>query len=92
MNPMKRLMKTNIFSQKQEILLMQRLDIALAVLADNLGLDDERDPALLRLFAGFDSEHGEASRKTGDTSEDGFEGLGLMMRDEVFKDLDGRDP
>lgn len=39
-----------------------------------------------------ESSYGEASRKTGDSTEDRLERLGLVVTDEVFVHLDERHP
>lgn len=64
----------------------------LAVLLDNLGLDDEGNPVVARRLASLQPEHRETSGETGHTTEYGLEGLGVMVGDEVFEDLDSRNP
>lgn len=71
---------------------MEGRDFALAVFADDFGLDDERNPVLAVIPPSFQSEHGEAAWKARDTAKDGLEALGEMMGDKVLKDLDSGDP
>jgi hypothetical protein len=65
---------------------------ALTVFFDDFRFYYERNPVIPAGFSCFESEHGEASRKTRYTSKDGFESFGEMMGDEIFKDLDSRNP
>ena len=81
-----------ILSKEQEVLLVKCGDDALTILLDDFRLDDQRYPILAGRFPCLQSEHGETSRKTGDTTEDRFEGLRVVMGDEVLEDLDGGDP
>lgn len=81
-----------ILSKEQEVLLVKCGDDALTVLLDDFRLDDQRYPILARRFPCLQSEHGETSRKTGDTTEYGLERLCEMMRNEIFKDLDRGNP
>jgi len=62
---------------------MESSNDTLRVLGDDRRLNEDWEPVSIVLFASLDSIHGEATGKTGDTSKDGFESFGEMMRDEV---------
>lgn len=64
----------------------------LRVFPHNLGLDEDRNPVGVRVFAGLDAVHGEATGETCDTAKHRFERLDKMVRDEVFVYLDGSHP
>lgn len=81
-----------VFTQQQQIFLMQGGDDALAVLARHLGLDNDGYPIVVGLLARLDAVHGETAGKTGDTAKDRLERLGLVVRDKVFVHLDHGDP
>lgn len=71
---------------------MQRCHLALAILLDNLRLDDQWNPVVTCCFPRFESEHGKASWKTGNTTKDGLKGFGEVMGYKILEDLDGRYP
>jgi len=65
---------------------VQGIDDVLRVVLDDIGVGEERNPVARLSLGSLDSVHREASRKTGDSSEDGLEGFGLMMGDVVLED------
>ena len=77
-----------ILSQREQVLLVQRVDIGFGVfLNDAIGDDD--GPTLV---CSPDSIQRETTRQTGDGTKEGFKGLGEMVRNVVFVDLDHRPP
>ena len=71
---------------------MESSDDALTVLLDDFRFDDERNPVVARCLASLETEHGETTWQTGNSTEHGLESFGEMMRDEVFVDLNSGDP
>ena len=71
---------------------MEGCHLALAVLLDDFGLNDEWDPIISGGSTSFQPEHGETPWKTGNTTKDGLKSLCEVMGDEVLEDLDGGDP
>jgi hypothetical protein len=53
-----------IFAKEQQIFLVQRGDFALAILVDNLGFDDQRNPVISGSFPSFETEHRETAGET----------------------------
>jgi hypothetical protein len=82
----------SIFTEEEQILLMEGRDFRLAVLLDDFGLDDQRNPVIACRFSCLQPEHGETTGQAGNTTENGFKGFGQVMRNEVFKDLNCGDP
>jgi len=77
-----------IFTEGEQILLVQCVDIGFGVfLDDTVGNDDGT------AFVGSSNTiKGETTRQTGDRSEQTFKGLGQMMRNIVLVDLDHGPP
>ena len=50
---------------------------------DDVGVGEDGDPVVLPAFGRFDAVHAEAAGEAGDTAEDGFEGFGEVVGDEV---------
>ena len=64
-----------IFSERQQVLLVQRIDVGLRILLyDAVGDDDGST-----LIGGTNAVHGETSRKTGDRTEQTLERLGQVV-------------
>jgi hypothetical protein len=77
-----------ILSEREQVLLVQSVNVGFRVFLDDAVGDDD-GPALVR---GPNAVQGETTRQAGDGSEEGFKGLGEMVRDVVFVDLDHRPP
>jgi hypothetical protein len=72
-----------IFTEREQVLLVQRIDVAFCVIVNDTVGDDNR-PTLVSCT---DPVQGEAARKTADGAEQTLEGLGQMVREIVFIDL-----
>jgi hypothetical protein len=77
-----------ILSQTEQVLLMEGVDVGLGVLLDDTVRDDDR----ATFVGGTDAVERETTGKTGDRTEERFEGLGEMVRDVVLVDLDHGPP
>jgi hypothetical protein len=77
-----------ILSKREQVLLVQRIDIGLGVLVNDAVGDDDGTT----FVGGTDAVEGETTGKTGDRAEQAFEGLGEMVREVVFVDLDHSPP
>lgn len=62
---------------------MQGSDDTLRVFRDDSGLDKNGEPVAFVQLSSFQTIHREASRKTSDSSEDGFERFVQMMTDVI---------
>ena len=69
-----------IFTEREEILLVKRVDDRLGVFLDDTVRDDDRTT----LVRGTDAVHGETTGQTRHRSEQTLEGLGQVMRDIVL--------
>jgi hypothetical protein len=65
---------------------VQGIDDILRVVLDDVRVSNDGDPVAGVTLWRLDSVHREATGKTGNTSEDGLERLGLVMRDVVLED------
>jgi hypothetical protein len=65
---------------------MESVYHVLRVMFDNIRIGQDGNPVAIRTLGCFDTIHTETARQTSDTTKDRFEGLGLMVRDVVFKD------
>jgi hypothetical protein len=50
---------------------------------DNVGVGQNWDPVVLTALWSFDAIHAETARQTGDTTENGLERFGQVVRDEI---------
>ena len=80
--------EVTIFTKRQQVLLVQGVNIGLRILLDDAIGDDDR-PSLVSCT---NPVHGETSGKTGDGPEERLESFGQMVRDVVFVDLNHRPP
>lgn len=71
---------------------MKSCYLALAILLHNLWLYNQGNPVIACTSPRFKTEHGETSGKAGNTSENGLEGLGKVVGNEVFEDLNACHP
>lgn len=72
---------------------MQRRHLALTIRLTDAGLRQDWHPILTAISSsGLESIHRETSRETSDATEYAFEGLGEMVRDVIFEDLNGGNP
>ena len=75
--------EVTIFTEGEQVLLVQGVDIRFGVLLDDtVGYDDRAT-----LVCCTDSVHGETTGQTCDRTEQTLEGLGQMMRDVVLVNL-----
>ena len=70
-----------IFSERQQILLVQGIDVWLGIFFDNAVGDDDG----ATFVVGTDAVHGETTGKTSDGTEEGFEGFGQVVGDVVLE-------
>jgi len=81
-----------IFSEKQQVLLVQGVDHVLGIVLDDVGIGKNRYPVILTTLGCLDAVHAETPGKTGYTTKSGLERFGEMVRDKVLKDLNRSDP
>ena len=84
--------EVSVFSEEEQILLVEGVDNVFGVVLDNVGVGEDGHPIILATLRGFDAVHGKATWETGYTTEDGLEGLGKVVRDKVLEDLNGCHP
>jgi len=77
-----------IFSKREKILLVERVDIGLGVFFDNAVGDDDGST----FVCGSDTIESETARKTGDRSKERLESLGQMVGDVVLVHLNHGPP
>ena len=77
-----------IFTEREQVLLVQGVHVRLGVLVDDTVRDDDGTS----FVGGADAKEREATGQAGDGAEEGFEGLRKMMREVVLVDLDHRRP
>lgn len=77
--------QVSIFTQEKQVLLVQGVHHVFRVVFDNVRVGQDRHPVVLTTLGSFDAVHRETTGQTGDTSEDGLERFGLVVRDEVSK-------
>jgi len=77
-----------ILSEREQILLVQCVDVGLGVLFDDTVGDDD----WTTFVGGTDAVERETTGQASDGSEEGLEGLGEMVRDIVLVDLDHGPP
>lgn len=77
-----------ILSEREQILLVQRINVGLGVLVDDAVRDDDRATLVSRA----NTIEGETAGQTGDGAEERLERLGKMVGDVVFVHLDHRPP
>lgn len=75
--------EVTIFTEREQVLLVERVDIDLRVFVNDPGRNDDR-PSLVGRTDSVDTE---TTGKTGDGSKETFERLGQVMRDVVFVNL-----
>ena len=75
--------QVTIFTKRQQVLLVQSINVWLRVLLDNSVGDDDRPSLVGR----SNPVHGETTRKTGHGTEETLESLGQMVRDIVLVNL-----
>ena len=75
--------KISVLSKREQVLLVQSVDVGLGVFFDDHGGDDDR-PAFV---CGSNPINRETTGKTGDRAEKRLEGFGQVVRDVVFVDL-----
>jgi hypothetical protein len=75
-----------VFSEKEEVLLVQRVDDVLRVVLDDVGIGEDGDPVAIAALRSLDAVHWETTGKTGDTAEHRLESLSEMVRDVVLED------
>lgn len=68
-----------IFSKEKQVFLVQCVDNVFGIMLHNVGVSQDWHPVILVAFWCLDSVHAETSRKTGNTTENRFEGFGHMM-------------
>jgi len=56
---------------------------------NDVGIGKNWDPVVLAALGGFDAVHAETAWETGDTTKDGFKGLGQVVGDEVPATVSG---
>lgn len=81
-----------VLAEQEQVLLVQRVDDVLGVVLDDVRVGEDGDPVVLAALGRLDAVHTEAAGQTGDTTEDGFERLALVVGNEVLEDLDHGDP
>jgi len=96
--------QVSIFSQQQQILLVQGIDDIFLISRNDIWICKDRHEIPFRPLRCFDSYcvscgditgrtvHTEAPRKTGDTTKDGLESFGEMVRDVILENLNHRNP
>lgn len=77
-----------IFTEREQVLLVQSINIAFCIVVDNAIGDDDR----ATFVRGTNSVHGETSWQTSDRSKQTLEGFGEMVRDVVLVNLNHRPP
>ena len=77
-----------IFTEREQVLLVQGVHVRLGVLVDDTVRDDDGTS----FVGGADAKEREATGQAGDGAEERFEGLRKMMREVVLVDLDHRRP
>ena len=75
--------QVTIFTKRQQVLLVQSIDVRFRVLFDNSVGDDDRPP----LVSSSNPVHGETTGQTCDRAEQTLEGLGQVVRDVVLVNL-----
>ena len=76
-----------IFTQREQILLVKRVDIGISVLVNDTVGDEDRTA----FVSGTYTVEGEASRETGHGTEQTLEGFGEVVGDVVLVNLDMSD-
>lgn len=77
-----------ILTEREQVLLVQRVDVGIRVFFDDAVRDDDR-PSFV---GGTDAVERETAGQAGDGAEETFERFGEVMRDVVFVHLDHRPP
>ena len=80
--------QVTIFTKRQQVLLVQSINVWLGVLLDNSVGDDDR-PSLV---SSSNPVHGETTGKTGHGTEERLESFRKMMGDVILVDLDHSPP
>jgi hypothetical protein len=75
--------EVSVLAEREEVLLVEGVDEVLRIVVDDALGDDDRSA----LVGGSETVDREATGETGDGAEEGFEGFGEVVRDEVFVDL-----
>lgn len=79
--------QVSVLTEQKQVLLVQRVNHVLRVVLDDVRVGKDRNPVVLPAFGSLDAVHAETSWKTGNTTKDGFERFGQVVRDEVLKNL-----
>ena len=77
-----------IFTEREKILLVERVNVAFGVFVDDPVGDDDRTTLVSRA----DTIERETPGKTGNRTKEGLERLGKVVRDVVFVNLNHRPP
>lgn len=78
--------KVTIFTEEQQILLVEGIDDVLRIVFDNIGVGEDRDPVSRLALGRFDAVDRETAGQTRNTTKHGLERLGKMMGDIVLED------
>ena len=77
-----------VFTEREKILLVERVNVAFGVFVDDPVGDDDRTTLVSRA----DTIERETPGKTGNRTKEGLERLGKVVRDVVFVNLNHRPP
>lgn len=75
--------EVSILTQEKQVLLVQGVNHVFRVMLDNVRVGQNGHPVVLTTLGSLDTVHRETTGQTSDTTEDGLERLGLVMRNEV---------